>query len=170
MLTISTDAVTDAVGHALAKRVGRVTGTKLNEQQRTALLLIASTLQDTATMDDLVAASAIDNAVQAGLASDSIGYFEPVRVALQRVATTRGQLPLFDVFESDRQVLARKLDGAPNHIEVRCSQCGGRVRWPATSWRDIKRRPQQCSHGHVFAFRSATFIRLATSSGTSKTL
>lgn len=170
MLTVSTDAITDAVGHALAQRVGRVTGMKLNEQQRTALLLIASTLRDTATLGDLVAASAIDNAVPEGVASDSIGYFGPVRVVLQRVATTRGQLPLFEPFTSDRQVLGRKLDGAPNHIETRCSQCGDRVRWPATSWRDIKRRPQHCSQGHVFAFRNATFIRLPESNGFPATL
>ncbi|MEW6343062.1 MAG: hypothetical protein AB1704_20565 [Pseudomonadota bacterium] len=170
MLTVSIDAVTDAVCHALAQRVGRVIGMKLNEKQRTALLLIASTLQDTATIRDLVAGSAIGNASHAGVASDSIGYFEPVRVALQRVATTRGQLSLFEPFTLDRHVLGRKLDGAPNYIETRCSQCGDRVRWPATSWRDIKRRPQKCSHGHVFAFRGATFIRLPKSNGTPATL
>lgn len=163
MSTVSTDGITDAVAHALAQKVGRTIGMRLGAQQRTALLLIASTLQDTATISDLVAGSSIENATRLGIASDTIGRFAPVRLALQALSTTRGQLLLFYAFVSDRQVLARKLDGAPTHIEVTCRQCGDRIRSPAKSWRDIKRRPRQCSRGHVFAFGSAAFIRLTKS-------
>jgi hypothetical protein len=147
MLTISKDPVTDALAHTLAQSVGAVVGITFNDEQRTALLLIASTLKDSATIGDLIVASGIDVAAQAAIPSETIGHFSPLRTALQAVATARVQVPLFELFESDRRVLAHKLDGAPTHMQTQCPQCGDRLRWAATSWRDIKRRPHRCSNG-----------------------
>ncbi|MBN3761170.1 hypothetical protein [Burkholderia sp. Ac-20365] len=158
MRTISPDPATNALAHQLAQRVAPVVRVdKLSDGERTALFLFASTLPPNAKFKDLVEASAVDAAIKAGINSDSVEHFNPVREALKR-AGDRANFPLFELFLSDPRHLAAPGDGS-THMETKCSQCDSRLTWPATSWRDIKNRPHTCDAGHVFAFRRGTFVR-----------
>ncbi|MDO3615380.1 hypothetical protein Q3O97_05940 [Ralstonia pseudosolanacearum] len=157
MLTISKDPHTELLGHRLAQRVGAIAGVALSDEQRVALLLIASTLPDTAQMVDLVAASAIDNAVAVALMSDSVGHFGPLRIVLQSLGQQQVQVPLFEPFTTDQRFLGAKLDGSPTHMQTSCPVCRDKVQWKAESWRDIKERPIRCKAGHVFSFSSGSF-------------
>ena len=160
MLTICRDTITDSLSHTLAQRVGRAIGIKLTDEQRIALLLISSTLPDGASLRDLVDGGSVDAAVNANIGSDTVGHFEQIRLRLQRATITRLELPLFDLFVSDRRILGHTFDVPQTHIETHCPQCRTPVRRPATSWREVKMRPYRCSHDHVFGMKGASFIRL----------
>ncbi|MFP3607811.1 hypothetical protein, partial [Paraburkholderia sp. SIMBA_053] len=79
---------------------------------------------------------------RAAITSDSIGYFEPVRIALQ-TAGARANLPLFDLFMTDQQHFGQP-KGDHTHFETKCPICSVKVAWPAQLWRDVKDRPYTC--------------------------
>lgn len=156
MLTISKRVIDEELLiRVLGDRVGAATGMSLNGDQCVALTMLASTLGDDAIIADLVRASAIDAAAAAGLMSDTIGHFAPVRLALEKASADQLSRPLFDLREP--KLANHKFDRPATHVQTICPECREVLRWKATSWRNIKDRPYACSREHVFVPRYFEF-------------
>jgi hypothetical protein len=138
--------------HMLKQRFSYRLGRNWTEDQRLALLLLASSLPDDATVRDLLTASDARTALGAGHRSDTVGHFKSIRAALPDANDSLLDQPLFDSVGD--LAPAERL----TRVQTHCTQCQEPLVFAAKTRRDVKERPRVCKRGHVYFTGSYSFI------------
>lgn len=138
--------------HMLKQPVSYRLGQNRTEDHRLALLMLASSLPDAATVRDLLTATDAKTALDGGHRSDTFGHFKSIRAALLDANDSLLDQPLFDSFgeSAPRERLTR--------AQTHCTHCQEPLIFTARSWRDVKERPRVCKQGHVYFSGTYSFI------------